>query len=100
MAIFNLSSLPYYQGGFQKGKILIMYPILDTIALLLPILAGLVVFRQTFANPFLFTIALIFSIIATMVLSKYQVAIETMDADEKETESKSKDSNEERQVIE
>jgi hypothetical protein len=84
MAVFNLSSLPYYQGGFQKGKILIMYPILDSIALLLPITAGLLVFRQTFSNIYLFTIAVIFSVIATIILSKYQVAIESMDTSEEE----------------
>lgn len=92
MAVFNLSSLPYYQGGFQKGKILIMYPILDSIALLLPIIAGLFVFRQTFSNIFLFTIAVIFSVIATIILSKYQVAIETMDTAKKEGESVIKES--------
>jgi len=79
MAAFNLSSLPYYQGGFQKGKILIMYPILDSIALLLPITAGLLVFRQTFSNFPLFFIALVCSVFATIVLSKYQAAIETTD---------------------
>jgi hypothetical protein len=79
MAAFNLSSLPYYQGGFQKGKILIMYPILDSIALLLPITAGLVVFKQTFSNFPLFFISLVCSVFATIVLSKYQAAIETMD---------------------
>jgi hypothetical protein len=82
MAAFNLSSLPYYQGGFQKGKILIMYPILDSIALLLPITAGLLVFRQTFSNFPLFFIALICSVFATIVLSKYQAAIEAMDPTE------------------
>ena len=79
MTVFNLSSLPYYQSGFQKGKILIMYPILDSIALLLPITAGLLVFKQTFSNFPLFFIALICSVFATIVLSKYQAAIETMD---------------------
>ena len=78
MAIFNLSSLPYYQGGFQKGKILIMYPILDSIALLFPIFAGIFVFKQTFANFPLFFIALLFTVFATIVLSKYQVAVEEM----------------------
>jgi hypothetical protein len=76
MAIFNLSSLPYYQGGFQKGKILIMYPILDSIALLFPIFAGVFVFKQTFANFPLFFIALLLTVFATIVLSKYQVAVE------------------------
>ena len=84
MAAFNLSSLPYYQGGFQKGKILIMYPILDSIALLLPITAGLLVFKQTFSNFPLFFIALICSVFATIVLSKYQAAIETIDTTKKE----------------
>jgi len=79
MAVFNLSSLPYYQSGFQKGKILIMYPILDSIALLFPIFAGIFVFKQTFANFPLFFIALLFTVFATIVLSKYQVAIEEMD---------------------
>ncbi|MHA2289773.1 MAG: hypothetical protein ACXABG_13395 [Promethearchaeota archaeon] len=87
MAVFNLSSLPYYQGGFQKGKILIMYPILDSIALLLPITAGLLVFKQTFANFPLFFIALICSVFATIVLSKYQAAIETMETDNAKEDS-------------
>jgi hypothetical protein len=86
MAIFNLSSLPYYQSGFQKGKILIMYPILDSIALLLPIIAGLFVFRQTFSNIYLFSVAIIFSVIATIVLSKYQAAVETGDPTKKEVD--------------
>ena len=79
MAIFNLLSVPYYQGGFQKGKILIMYPILDSIALLLPIFAGLLVFQQTFANYWLFALAVILILIASFILSKYQVAIEKME---------------------
>jgi multidrug transporter EmrE-like cation transporter len=91
MAAFNISSLPYYQGGFQKGKILIMYPILDSIALLLPITAGLLVFKQTFSNFPLFFIALICSVFATIVLSKYQAAIETMDTTET---NKDKEDNE------
>ena len=87
MAVFNLSSLPYYQGGFQKGKILIMYPILDSIALLLPITAGLFVFKQTFSNIYLFIIAVVLSVLATIVLSKYQVAIETLDTVKREVNS-------------
>lgn len=94
MAAFNLSSLPYYQGGFQKGKILIMYPILDSIALLLPITAGLLVFRQTFSNFPLFFIALLFSVFATIVLSKYQVAIETLDTNKTEVDGKANEFSE------
>jgi multidrug transporter EmrE-like cation transporter len=94
MAVFNLSSLPYYQSGFQKGKILIMYPILDSIALLLPIIAGLFVFRQTFSNIYLFTVAIIFSVIATIVLSKYQAAIETVDTTKKEVDKENNEFSE------
>ena len=83
MAIFNLLSVPFYQGGFQKGKILIMYPILDSIALLLPIFAGLLVFQQTFKFYWLFILAVILIIIASFILSKYQVAIEKMEAENK-----------------
>ena len=81
MAVFNLASVPYYQGGFQKGKILIMYPILDSIALLLPIFAGLIVFQQTFKFYWLFFLAVVLIVIATFILSKYQVAIEKMEVE-------------------
>ena len=79
MGIFNISSVPFYQGGFQRGKLLIMYPILDTIALLLPIFAGLFVFQQSFTNYVLFFIALAFIIFGTIILSKYQIALETVE---------------------
>ncbi len=91
MAIFNLSSVPFYQGGFQKGKVLIMYPILDSIALLLPIFAGLFVFKQTFANYYLFWTAVVFIMIGTVILSKYHLAIATMaPQNKKETNIESK----------
>ncbi|MHA1669334.1 MAG: hypothetical protein ACTSV5_02020 [Promethearchaeota archaeon] len=79
MTIFNISSVPFYQGGFQRGKLLIMYPILDTIALLLPITAGILVFKQTFTNYPLFFIALVFIVFATVILAKYQLALETIE---------------------
>ena len=60
-----------------------MYPLLDTIALLLPIFAGLFVFQQSFTNYPLFLIALGFIVFATIILSKYQIALET--AEYKET---------------
>ncbi len=81
MSIFNISSIPFYQGGFQRGKLLIMYPILDTIALLLPITAGIFVFRQTFTNYPLFFIALVFVVFATLILAKYQLAIENIETE-------------------
>jgi hypothetical protein len=59
-----------------------MYPILDTIALLLPIFAGLFVFQQSFTNYLLFFIALAFIVFATIILSKYQIALETAEYQE------------------
>ena len=81
MTIFNISSVPFYQGGFQRGKLLIMYPILDTVALLLPIFAGILVFQQSFTNYFLFFIAMIFIVFATLVLAKYQLALESIETE-------------------
>ena len=80
MTIFNISSVPFYQGGFQSGKLLIMYPILDTVALLLPITAGILVFRQTFTNYLLFFVALVFIVFATLILAKYQLAIDSIES--------------------
>lgn len=81
MSIFNISSVPFYQGGFQRGKLLIMYPILDTVALLLPITAGIFVFRQKFTNYPLFFIALVFIVFATLILAKYQLALESIESE-------------------
>ena len=58
-----------------------MYPLLDSVALLLPIFAGLIVFQQTFENFYLFILALILIVIASFILSKYQVAIEKMEVE-------------------
>ena len=79
MVVFSISSIPFYQGGIQKGKLLIMYPILDSIALLLPIFAGLLVFQQTFTNYVLFFIAIVLIIAATLILGKYQLAFESFE---------------------
>jgi len=64
-----------------------MYPILDSIALLLPIFAGLIVFQQTFKYYWLFFLAVILILIATFILSKYQVAIEKMEVENQLNES-------------
>lgn len=82
MAIMNLSSMAFYQGAIQKGKAVVMYPILDSIALIIPLVAGLFVFQQTFENTFLFVIAIIFVMIGSLVLSRYQAEIETMDVED------------------
>jgi multidrug transporter EmrE-like cation transporter len=74
--------MAFYQGAIQKGKAVVMYPILDSIALIIPLVAGLFVFQQTFENTFLFVIAIIFVMIGSLVLSRYQAEIETMDVED------------------
>jgi len=76
MVIMNITSMPYYQGAIQKGKATDLYPVLDTIALLVPVMAGIFVFQQTFANYSLFLIAMIFVVIGTLILSRFQAEIE------------------------
>jgi hypothetical protein len=78
MVTLNLSSLTFYQSAMQKGKATIMYPILDTLALIVPITAGLLVFKQTFENPFLFWLAIGFAMIGSLILSRFQAKIENM----------------------
>jgi len=78
MVTMNLSSLTFYQSAMQKGKATIIYPILDTLALIIPITAGLWVFKQTFDNLLLFWLAIIFAMIGSLILSRFQAEIETL----------------------
>lgn len=82
MVIMNLSSLTFYQRAIQKGKAVIMYPILDTLALVIPITAGLMVFKQGFENPVLFWTAITFAMIGSLILSRFQVEIEKLESQE------------------
>ncbi|MBD3256157.1 MAG: hypothetical protein GF383_13755 [Candidatus Lokiarchaeota archaeon] len=82
MATFNLSSFVFYQSGLQKGKALVMYPILDSFALVIPIIAGLFVFQQTFENYILFFIATGMIFVGILILSRFQAEIEKMDKNE------------------
>ncbi len=78
MAIMNLSSVAFYQGAIQKGKAVVMYPILDSIALIIPIISGLLIFKQTFENMILFTVAVIFVVFGSLILSRFQAEIESI----------------------
>ncbi|MFX1257459.1 MAG: hypothetical protein ACFFAN_06355 [Promethearchaeota archaeon] len=76
MIICNISSVVFYQSAFQKGKTVLMFPILNSFALIIPIVVGLFVFRQSFNNDYLFLIAIVFILSATLILSKFQAEIE------------------------
>ena len=56
----------------QKGKAVILWPIQNSISLIIPVIAGFVIFSQTVTNLLLFFIAVLLILIATLVLSKHQ----------------------------
>lgn len=78
MVFCNVISVVFYQSAFQKGKAVLMFPILNSFALIIPIIAGIFVFRQSFNNYYLFIISVIILLIATLLLSKFQAAMETI----------------------
>ncbi|MFW9937412.1 MAG: hypothetical protein ACFFD5_07165 [Candidatus Thorarchaeota archaeon] len=83
MVISNIISITFYQSAFQKGKALTMYPILNSFILIIPLLAGLFVFNQSFMNFPLFFIAVFIVLIANITLSKFQAQIETIEISKK-----------------
>ncbi len=86
--IFNVASIAFVQSALQKGRAVVVMPILNSFALILPIIAGLFVFNQTFANIYLFLITIVLILIATISLSKFQAKIETIEAKKEITENK------------
>jgi len=78
LAICNLASFAFYQSAFQKSRMAVVFPILDTIGLSIPIIAGTLVFKQTFNNYFLFFLAIVLIFIGTSTLGRFQAEIETM----------------------
>ena len=88
LAICNLASFAFYQSAFQKSRIAVVFPILDSIGLSIPIIAGILVFRQTFNNYFLFFLAIVLIFIGTSALGRFQVDIKTMDGKKSSTSIK------------
>ena len=79
LAICNIASFAFYQSAFQKSRMAVVFPILDSIGLAIPIIAGTLVFKQTFNNYFLFFLAIALIFIGTSTLGRFQADIETMD---------------------
>jgi len=79
MAIFNLFSLVFVQSALQKGKAVLMVPIQNTLVFIVPVIAGLFVFQQSFNNYFLFSIAFVLIIFSVCSLSKFQAKLEMID---------------------
>ncbi len=87
LAICNLCSFAFYQSAFQKARVSIAFPIIDSIGLSIPILAGMFVFRNTFDNYILFFIAIFLIFIGTISLGRFQEKIRSIDK-KGETEEK------------
>ena len=79
MAICNMSSFAFYQSAFQKSRMAIVYPALNSIGLLVPIIAGIFVFQQTFNNYLFFFVAIVLIFLGTSALGRFQAQIQTMD---------------------
>lgn len=85
LAICNIASFAFYQSAFQKSRMAVVFPIFDSIGLSIPIIAGTLVFKQTFNNYFLFFLAIILIFIGTSTLGRFQTEIETMDVKKSST---------------
>ncbi len=72
MLIFNITSIIFYQSGFQKGKTVVMFPIFNIITIIIPVVIGLLIFQQSYENSVLFFVAMVLILIATFKLSKFQ----------------------------
>lgn len=81
------SSFAFYQSAFQKSRIAVIFPILDSVALAIPILAGTLVFKQTFNNYFLFFAAIALIFIGTTTLGRFQARFEELEAKRLEEEN-------------
>jgi len=82
MLIFYISSVIFLQSALQKSKALRIVPVQNAIMLIIPIIAGLFIFNQTFQNYFLFAIALGLILISIISLSRFQVKIELIQTNE------------------
>ena len=79
LGFFFLTSMIFQNNGMQKGKAVILWPIQNSISLIVPVIAGFAVFSQTITNYILFLLAILLILIATIVLSKFQAEIEAIE---------------------
>ncbi len=80
LVIFNISSVIFIQSSLQRSKAVFIIPIQNSITFIIPIIAGLLVFNQTFNNYIFFIITIIIVLISTITLSKYQVSLEKIES--------------------
>ncbi|TFF99899.1 MAG: hypothetical protein EU541_03775 [Promethearchaeota archaeon] len=76
MGIFFLLGVVFYQSGFQRAKASIVYLIINSLSIIIPLIVGIFVFNQSFEFPLLFLIAIGIILLGVFNLSKYQARIE------------------------
>lgn len=77
LGFFFLTSMIFQNNGMQKGKAVVLWPIQNSISLIIPVIAGFVVFGQTVSNYLLFIFAVLLILVATIILSKFQAELNT-----------------------
>ncbi|MBY8983117.1 MAG: hypothetical protein KGD57_09225 [Candidatus Lokiarchaeota archaeon] len=77
LIIFFMLGILFYQSGFQRGKASVIYLIINSFSIIIPIIVGLAIFQQTLENYYLFFIALGIIIFSVLNLSKFQAKLET-----------------------
>jgi len=80
MISFNSVGFAFTQGGLQRGKAVLVFPILNTVNMIVPIIAGFLIFKQTFQNYFLFYLGVALILFPTIILSRFQAKIEAIEA--------------------
>lgn len=78
MGIFNLTGLIFQQNSMRKGKAVVLWPIQNSITLIIPLIVGFLVFGQTVNNYFIFWLAIVLILTTTLILSKYQAQIDSI----------------------
>ncbi len=81
LVLFFMLGILFYQSGFQRGKASVIYLIINSLSIIIPIFVGFAIFQQTLQNYYLFTIALLIIIFSVIVLSKFQAKLETLSID-------------------
>ncbi|MBY9007926.1 MAG: hypothetical protein KGD63_14385 [Candidatus Lokiarchaeota archaeon] len=77
LVIFFMLGILFYQSGFQRGKASVIYLIINSLSVIIPIFVGFAIFQQTLQNYYIFFIALGIIIFSVIILSKFQAKLET-----------------------
>jgi hypothetical protein len=80
LVVFNITSVIFIQSSLQRSKAVLVIPIQNSISFILPVIAGILVFNQSFKYDLFFIVTIIIVLISTVLLSKYQASIERIES--------------------